>query len=333
MGFVFQHYALFRHMTVRENVAFGLAVRKAPKRERGRGSTSCSTSWGSPVLRTGTPSSSRAASDSGWPWPGPWPPPEGAAPRRAVRRPRRSRPPGAPGLARRAAPGARRDEPARHPRPGGGARARRRGRGHAPGPVEQVGSPEEIYNRPATPFVAGFVGSANILRGTVYEGHVHFGRSAVAGAYHLEDGEEAEAFVRPHDVELRRVPADSSFPVAVERRTNLGWMSKLHPAAGGRSELIAELPNEEIAGDRAGRQRPRDPAQREGLLDQRQERAERGGAGRGMTRSRDRFDHIESDGSVGPGAGASGSACPRRPITRSGRRPSWPPRAATDHAC
>ena len=33
VGFVFQHYAPFKHMTVHENVAFGLAVRKAPKRE------------------------------------------------------------------------------------------------------------------------------------------------------------------------------------------------------------------------------------------------------------------------------------------------------------
>ncbi len=31
VGFVFQHYALFRHMTVRENIAFGLKVRKLPK--------------------------------------------------------------------------------------------------------------------------------------------------------------------------------------------------------------------------------------------------------------------------------------------------------------
>src|SRR5688572_7798249 len=33
VGFVFQHYALFRHMTVFENVAFGLRVRKRPKAE------------------------------------------------------------------------------------------------------------------------------------------------------------------------------------------------------------------------------------------------------------------------------------------------------------
>jgi sulfate/thiosulfate transport system ATP-binding protein len=33
VGFVFQHYAAFKHMTVRENVAFGLKVRRRPKRE------------------------------------------------------------------------------------------------------------------------------------------------------------------------------------------------------------------------------------------------------------------------------------------------------------
>src|SRR5919202_3472316 len=33
VGFVFQHYAPFKHMTVRENVAFGLTVRRRPKQE------------------------------------------------------------------------------------------------------------------------------------------------------------------------------------------------------------------------------------------------------------------------------------------------------------
>ena len=31
IGFVFQHYALFKHLTVRQNIAFGLEIRKSPK--------------------------------------------------------------------------------------------------------------------------------------------------------------------------------------------------------------------------------------------------------------------------------------------------------------
>ena len=37
------------------------------------------------------------------------------------------------------------------------------------GRIEQVGTPEEIYNQPATVFVAGFIGSANLLQATVSE--------------------------------------------------------------------------------------------------------------------------------------------------------------------
>ena len=33
VGFVFQHYAAFKHMTVRDNVGFALAIRKRPKQE------------------------------------------------------------------------------------------------------------------------------------------------------------------------------------------------------------------------------------------------------------------------------------------------------------
>ena len=42
IGFVFQHYAAFAHMSVRENVAFGLRIRKRPQgRDQRQRSTSC----------------------------------------------------------------------------------------------------------------------------------------------------------------------------------------------------------------------------------------------------------------------------------------------------
>jgi len=120
------------------------------------------------------------------------------------------------------------------------------------GSVEQIGDSEDIYNRPATPFVAGFVGASNVVRGTVFEGHVHFGRSAVAGADHLLDGAEAQAYIRPHDVQVTRLPGAMSFPVRVERRTNMGWMSKVHLRLEDGQTLVAEIPNDELNGIRGG---------------------------------------------------------------------------------
>jgi ABC-type sulfate/molybdate transport systems ATPase subunit len=120
------------------------------------------------------------------------------------------------------------------------------------GNVEQIGDSEDIYNRPATPFVAGFVGASNVVNGTVFEGHVHFGRSAVAGADHLRDGQDARAYIRPHDVQVTRLPGAMSFPVEVERRTNMGWVSKLALRLEDGQTLVAEIPNEELEGIRAG---------------------------------------------------------------------------------
>ncbi len=77
VGFVFQHYALFRHMTVFENVAFGLRVR--PRRQRPAeaqirrpGHASCSSWSSSRASPAATPPSSRAASASAWRSPGRW---------------------------------------------------------------------------------------------------------------------------------------------------------------------------------------------------------------------------------------------------------------------
>ncbi len=45
-----------------------------------------------------------------------------------------------------------------------------------------------------------------------------------------------------------RAPRDLSFPVMVERRTNLGWMSKLHLRLEDGQVLVAEVPNDETLG-------------------------------------------------------------------------------------
>src|SRR6266540_7353699 len=248
-GFVFQHYALFRHMTVSRNVAFGLSVRKESKAvQRSRVNELLE-------LVGLAPFASR------------YPDQLSGGQRQRV------------ALARALAPQPRLlllDEPfgaldARvrqelrrwlddlHRELGVTSLLVTHDQEEAlelanqvvvmrKGKVEQIGTPEQIYNQPRTPFVAGFVGASNVLRGVVWEGHVHFGRSAVAGAHHLDDGLRAHAFIRPHDIELTRAPGDLSFPVTVERRTNLGWMSKVHLRLEDGQMLTAELPNEEIMG-------------------------------------------------------------------------------------
>ena len=70
------------------------------------------------------------------------------------------------------------------------------------GKVEQIGTPESVYDHPATPFVANFLGSVNLFHGRVENGHLHVGEDELAlGATAGGDG-KAVAFVRPHEFDL-----------------------------------------------------------------------------------------------------------------------------------
>jgi sulfate transport system ATP-binding protein len=77
------------------------------------------------------------------------------------------------------------------------------------GRIEQIGTPDEVHDNPATPFVCGFVGEANRFEGTVSGGRFTSGSVSFAAK---GDG-PAVAFVRPHDFALD----DGGFEVKVVR--------------------------------------------------------------------------------------------------------------------
>ena len=77
------------------------------------------------------------------------------------------------------------------------------------GNIEQVGSPQEVWDHPASPFVYGFLGDVNLFHGRVAQGEVLIG-SAHQGVRidtpEHADAEDAQAYayVRPHDFEVQR---------------------------------------------------------------------------------------------------------------------------------
>ena len=118
------------------------------------------------------------------------------------------------------------------------------------GRVAQAGTPRQIYDQPATPFVAAFVGGANVLHGQMVDGRVSVGSLAVAvpGGAGVPDGSSVSAYVRSHDVTLTKADTGVN-EVAfahVERMAWLGGYVKLSLKLPDGSPMIVEMPKAEV---------------------------------------------------------------------------------------
>jgi sulfate transport system ATP-binding protein len=89
------------------------------------------------------------------------------------------------------------------------------------GGIEQIGTPEEIYDHPASPFVYDFLGQVNLFSGRKKDGAVVIGDAEFA-APNTTGEEEAEtvAFVRPHDISITRETGGSKTFAAKILRSN-----------------------------------------------------------------------------------------------------------------
>ncbi len=76
------------------------------------------------------------------------------------------------------------------------------------GRIEQVGTPDDLYHRPATRFAAGFLGTANFLEGTWREGAIHSERGEVFPSHGkaLTPGAGVTGLLRPDEVRLTAGP-------------------------------------------------------------------------------------------------------------------------------
>lgn len=96
--------------------------------------------------------------------------------------------------------------------------------------IEQIGAPEEVFHHPASEFVIDFLGNVNVFRGRVTGSAVHVGAfaSPVAPASSTLVADGPKIYVRPHELHIHREPqGQGSFQAIVERINRAGVNAKV----------------------------------------------------------------------------------------------------------
>jgi sulfate transport system ATP-binding protein len=101
------------------------------------------------------------------------------------------------------------------------------------GRVEQVGTPAEIYDHPASAFVMSFIGPVNVLPST--------SQIFQEGGF---DSANPEIFLRPHDVVVEKTPNSATVTARVKRVIHLGWEIQAELTLEDGQVVIANLTRE-----------------------------------------------------------------------------------------
>jgi spermidine/putrescine transport system ATP-binding protein len=122
------------------------------------------------------------------------------------------------------------------------------------GHIEQLGEPRELYEAPATAFVANFLGASNLVPVTVAEGAadggvVEVGSFALRTAQRIPagSGSEALAMIRPENVRLREHGAggENVVPAMVEEVVFLGFHQEVRVRLPTGTLLRVDVPNDD----------------------------------------------------------------------------------------
>ena len=114
------------------------------------------------------------------------------------------------------------------------------------GRIEQIGTPDDVFHCPQTEFVTTFLGQVNLFRGRVENGKLHFATLTWDAPDHAHaPGQPVRVFIRPHDLEIDTTRnGGPAFPARVARIHSAGPNVRLDLVAESGEPLCVELPQE-----------------------------------------------------------------------------------------
>ncbi|MEM4247873.1 MAG: sulfate/molybdate ABC transporter ATP-binding protein, partial [Candidatus Nanoarchaeia archaeon] len=116
------------------------------------------------------------------------------------------------------------------------------------GKIEQIGTPDEVFHNPASEFVLSFLGNVNLFHGRVENGKAIFGSLVLESSniknLHLSD-DSAKLFVRPHELEIYTDdPKKGALQAKITRIQSAGPIVKIELLSAEGNQLKVEISHE-----------------------------------------------------------------------------------------
>ena len=117
------------------------------------------------------------------------------------------------------------------------------------GGIEQIGTPDEVYQHPANPFVYSFLGNVNLFHGRANSGQIHLGDVSMDAPEHdTADDAPAVAYVRPHDIDISRSKNGQTIEAVVKYIHSVGPSVRLQlERSDDKSTIDAVLTRERFS--------------------------------------------------------------------------------------
>lgn len=118
------------------------------------------------------------------------------------------------------------------------------------GEIEQLGTPDEVYDRPSSPFVYDFLGNVNLFQGRLNKGKLNVGHAEIEAPEHSEASNvDAVGYVRPHQLSIDRTKqSEDSFPAIVKFWHSIGPVVFVElTLPDSEKQVEAELSKDEFA--------------------------------------------------------------------------------------
>ena len=117
------------------------------------------------------------------------------------------------------------------------------------GKIEQVGTPDDVYDKPNSPFVFGFIGESSALPVEVDNNELWVGGRAIGLAAPEAANGAAQLYFRPHDVEL--IEGDACLAGVVVASRRVGGTRRVELEIGGQQQPVEiDLPFDHPAGEK-----------------------------------------------------------------------------------